>query len=147
MPSVGFWEWLMFGRSSNSKNKLWPRSTSELYWPNDHRFSAKLVPTFADRECRAVNVMDPYGCILGFVDQNCYFIFQVAPHLYSQGWVDPLPDPLLLRKSGSARNGTWDLWICSQKLWPVDHRGRHMKVIELIIPLFAVLLCHVLYKK
>jgi hypothetical protein len=37
--------------------------------------------------------------------------------------VDPIPDPLLLRKSGSTGNRTRDLWICSQKLWPLDHRG------------------------
>jgi hypothetical protein len=37
--------------------------------------------------------------------------------------VDPVPDALLLRKPGSAGNGTRDLWICSQKLWPLDHRG------------------------
>jgi hypothetical protein len=30
--------------------------------------------------------------------------------LYSRGWVDPVPDPLLLRKSGSAGNRTRDLW-------------------------------------
>jgi hypothetical protein len=30
--------------------------------------------------------------------------------------VDPVPDPLLLRKPGSAWNGTRDLWICSQEL-------------------------------
>jgi hypothetical protein len=30
--------------------------------------------------------------------------------------VDPVPDPLLLRKSGSAGNLTRDLWICSQEL-------------------------------
>jgi hypothetical protein len=34
--------------------------------------------------------------------------------------VDPVPDPLL-HKSGSAGNQTWDLWICSQELWPLDH--------------------------
>jgi hypothetical protein len=34
------------------------------------------------------------------------FFFQVAPHLYWRGWVDPVPDPLLLRKSGSAGNRT-----------------------------------------
>jgi hypothetical protein len=34
------------------------------------------------------------------------FFLQVAPHLYSRGSVDPVPDPLLLRKSGSARNRT-----------------------------------------
>jgi hypothetical protein len=32
-------------------------------------------------------------------------------------------DPLLLRKSGSAGTWTWDLWIWSQELWPLDHRG------------------------
>ena len=40
--------------------------------------------------------------------------------------MDPVPDPLLLRKSGSAGNRTRDLCICSQKLWPLDHRGGHM---------------------
>jgi hypothetical protein len=30
--------------------------------------------------------------------------------------VDPVPDPLLLMKSGSARDQTQDLQICSQKL-------------------------------
>jgi hypothetical protein len=33
--------------------------------------------------------------------------------------VDPVPDPLLLRKSGSAGNRTQDLWICSQKLYEI----------------------------
>ena len=37
--------------------------------------------------------------------------------------MDPVPDPLLLRKSGSAGNRNRDLCICSQKLWPLDHRG------------------------
>jgi hypothetical protein len=31
--------------------------------------------------------------------------------------VTGVPDPVLLRKSGSAENQTWDLWICSQELW------------------------------
>jgi len=43
--------------------------------------------------------------------------------LTSRGWVDPVPDPLLLRKSGSAGDRTRDLCICSQKLSPLDHRG------------------------
>jgi hypothetical protein len=32
--------------------------------------------------------------------------YQVAPQLYSRGWVDPVPDPLILRKSGSEGNRT-----------------------------------------
>jgi hypothetical protein len=41
---------------------------------------------------------------VSFLDLSRYFLFQVAPHLSSQGWVDPIPDPLLLRKSGDDRN-------------------------------------------
>jgi hypothetical protein len=63
------------------------------------------------------------GRILGFLDRSRYFFFQAVPQLYSRGWVDPVPDPLLLRKSGSAGNRTRDLWICSQELWPLAHRG------------------------
>jgi hypothetical protein len=38
--------------------------------------------------------------------QEPLFLFQVAPQLYSRGWVDPVPDPLILRKYGSAVNRT-----------------------------------------
>jgi hypothetical protein len=58
---------------------------------------------------------------LGFIDRSRYFSIQVAPQLSSRGWMDPVPDPLLLRKSGNAWNRTQDL--CSQELWPLDHRG------------------------
>jgi hypothetical protein len=67
---------------------------------------------------------------LGFLDRSSYFSIQVAPQLSSRGWVGPVPDPLLLRKFGSAGNRTRDLWICSQELWPLDHRGCHTYYIE-----------------
>jgi hypothetical protein len=54
--------------------------------------------------------------------------FQIAPQLPSRGWVDPVRDPLLLRKSGSAGNRTRDLWICSQELWTLGHRGGRSKL-------------------
>jgi hypothetical protein len=63
----------------------WPESASELYRPSDRRLPAKLVPNFADRDCRVVSVTDPYGSILGFLDRGRYFFFQVAPRLYSRG--------------------------------------------------------------
>jgi hypothetical protein len=85
--------------------------------------SAKLVPTLADRGCRVVSATESHGRILGFIDRSRYYFFQIAPQLYSRGWVDPVPDPLLLRKSGSDGNRTRDLCICSQELWPLDHRG------------------------
>jgi hypothetical protein len=80
----------------------WPWSASELNRLRSRRLSAKLVPTFADRGCHVVSVTDSHGCILGFLDRSRYYFFQVAPQLYSRGWVDPVPDPLRLRKSGSA---------------------------------------------
>jgi hypothetical protein len=64
--------------------------------PSDRRFSAKLVPTFVNRGCRVVSVTVPYIRILGFLDRSRYVFFQVAPQLYSRGWVDPVPDPLLI---------------------------------------------------
>jgi hypothetical protein len=72
----------------------------------NHRFSAKLVPPFADRGCRVVSVTDAHCRILGFLDRNCYYFFQAATQLHSRGWVDPVPDPLLVGKSGSAGNRT-----------------------------------------
>jgi hypothetical protein len=81
-----------------------PESASELYRQSDLCLSAKLVPTFTDRGYHVVSVADPYGRILDFLDRSRYFFFQVAPQLYSRGWVDPVSDPPLLRKSGSAEN-------------------------------------------
>jgi hypothetical protein len=37
--------------------------------------------------------------------------------------VNPVLDPLLFRKSGSAWKRTRDLCVGSQELWPLDHRG------------------------
>jgi hypothetical protein len=89
----------------NNKETPWPESASELYRPSDRRLSAKLVQTFAYKECYVVSVTDLCGRILGFLDRSRYF-FQAAPQLYSRSCVNPVADPLLLRKSGSAGNRT-----------------------------------------
>jgi hypothetical protein len=93
-----------------------------IYRPSDRRLLAKLVPTFADRGLHVVSVTDLYGRILGFLDRSRYFFFQVAPQLCSEGWVDPVPDPLLLRKPGSAGSRTRTSGS-NQELWPLDRRG------------------------
>jgi hypothetical protein len=81
------------------------------------------MPTFAGVTWSAQRI--PTAIKLGFLYRSRYFFIQVAPQLSSRGWVDPVPDPLFLRKSGRAgnRNRTRNLWICSQKLWPLDHTG------------------------
>jgi hypothetical protein len=88
------------------KKTPWSESASELYRPSDRCLLAKLMPTFVDRGCHVVSMTDPYGRIIAFLDRSRYVLFQAAPQLYSQGWVDPVPDTLHLRKSGSARNRT-----------------------------------------
>jgi hypothetical protein len=64
---------------------------------------------FADRGSSVVSATNLQGRILGFLDRICYYFFQIAPQLYSRGWVDPVLDLLLLTKSGSAGKRTRDL--------------------------------------
>jgi hypothetical protein len=70
------------------------------------QFVGEVNAKFADGECHMVRMTDHYGRNLCFLDRSLYFFFQVAPQLYSRGWVDPVADPLLLRKSGNAGNRT-----------------------------------------
>jgi hypothetical protein len=70
-------------------NTPWREFPTELYRPN-RRLSAKIVPAFADRGWHVVSVTDPYGRILEILGGRRYFFFQVAPKLYSRGWVDPV---------------------------------------------------------
>jgi hypothetical protein len=83
-----------------------------------------LVPTFVDRGVsRGQRGGSPAVVNLSFLDRNRYFSFKqllIYPH---KGLEDPVPDPLLFRKSGSAKNWIRDLWVSSQELWPLDHRG------------------------
>jgi hypothetical protein len=53
-----------------------------------------------------VGVTNPYSHNFCFLVRSRYFFFQVALQFYSLGRVDPVPDPLLLRKSSSASNRT-----------------------------------------
>jgi hypothetical protein len=90
--------------SKQTNSVVWVRQ--QAITTSDCRLSAKLVPTFVDRGCYVVSAANPYGRNLGFLDRSRCGFFQVAPQLYSRGWVHPIPDQLLLRKSGSARNRT-----------------------------------------
>jgi hypothetical protein len=56
-----------------------------------------------------------------FSRQEPLLFYQVAPQLYSRGWVDSVPDPLLF--FWKCRESNPCLRICSQELWPLDHRG------------------------
>jgi hypothetical protein len=97
---------LRFYKKKNQNYTPWLKSASELYRQSDRRLSAKLVPTFADRGGVAWSAWLIPTTVLCFLDRIRYFFFQVAPQLYLRGWVDPVPDPLLLRKTGSIGNRT-----------------------------------------
>jgi hypothetical protein len=82
-----------------------------------------LVPTFVDRGVsRDQRCGSPTVVNLSFLDQSRYFSFKLLLIYPHTRWLDPVPDPLLLRKSGSAGNRIQDPWVCSQELW-LDHRG------------------------
>jgi hypothetical protein len=89
-----------------NKQTPWPESASTLYRPSDHRLSAKLVPIFADKECHVVSVMGLYShnliCYIGAATFSSKYLLNCT---HKAEWT-PIPDPLLLRKSGSAGNET-----------------------------------------
>jgi hypothetical protein len=45
----------------------------------------EVSDNFYEEKVPRVSVTNPYGRILGFLDRNRYFFFQVAPQLYSRG--------------------------------------------------------------
>jgi hypothetical protein len=126
---VGYSRPSAYNKLNNLTPWLW--SASELYRPSDRRIPAKLMPNFVDRGCRVVRATYPLGRWSRFSrPRAANFSIQVAPQLSSWSWVNPVPDPLLLRISGSVGNRTWNLWICSQELWPLDHRGGLRNLIQ-----------------
>jgi hypothetical protein len=70
----------------------------------------------AYRGCRLVSAKDSQGRLSRLSRPHTLLSIQVVPQLSSRGWVDPVPDSLLLKKLGSAGNRTRDLWYCSQEL-------------------------------
>jgi hypothetical protein len=79
-----------------------------------------LVSTFVDRGVsRGQRGGSPTVVNLSFLDRSRYFSFKYLLTYPLKGWVDPVPDPLLLRKSGIAWNRTRD---------HRDHRGGRTKV-------------------
>jgi hypothetical protein len=100
-----------------------PLVANELYRPTASTCRRSYYQLLLVDGFRVVSATGPTVVKLGFLDRTRYFFLQVAPQLSSRGWVDPVPGPLLFRKSGSAGNRTRDLLISSQELWTLDHRG------------------------
>jgi hypothetical protein len=75
-------------------------------WPLVHKWTipterpplvGKVSANFCrERVSRGQRNGFPWLLNLGFLDRSHYFFIQVTPQLSSRGWVDPVPDPLLL---------------------------------------------------
>jgi hypothetical protein len=96
--------------------------TNYTHWSTD-TCRRSLVPTSVARGVSRDQRDGSPTAVNLFSRPEPLLFFQVAPHLSSRGWVDPVPDPLLRRKLGSAGNRTRNLCVSSQELWPLDHRG------------------------
>jgi hypothetical protein len=108
-------------RGLNPQANYTGQATAACRWSKCQFLRVEGVSWSAQRIPTAVN--------LGFLNLSLYVFIQVAPQLSSRGWVDLVPEPLLLRKSGRAGNRSRVLWICSQKLWPLDHRYNNLQYI------------------
>jgi hypothetical protein len=83
-------------------------------------WSAQRIPTAVPRLCGLQGIRHAdYAANrnLGFLNRRPHFFDQVASELYSRGWLHPVPDYYY------PENRTRTLRVCSQELWPLDHRG------------------------
>jgi hypothetical protein len=100
----------------NANKLCGPQSASELYRLIDRGLSTKFCANFCGWRGVAWSMRRiPTVVNLAFLDRSRYFSFKqlIYPH---KGRVDPVPDPLLPRKSGSAGNRIRDLWVSSQEV-------------------------------
>jgi hypothetical protein len=102
LPSSGLWNIYILNLT------LWHRSS-------DHRLSAKLVPTLRIQGATWSSQRVPTAVNLGSVDPEPLPFHSSSSKLSSLGWVDPVPDPLLHTKYGSAGDRTRDFWMCTQE--------------------------------
>jgi hypothetical protein len=106
MPSPVNYEGGLNVKVQHQQNKQtpWPDTASELYRPSDSRLSAKLVPTFADRGCSVVRAEDPLRPYFRISRPKPLLFLPGSSSIVLTRLSDPVPDPLHLRKSGSAGN-------------------------------------------
>jgi hypothetical protein len=69
-------------KTNNKPRGLCPRAN---YTDQRPPLVGEVSAKFADRGCHVVSVTGPYGRILDSLDRSRYFLFQVAPQLYSRG--------------------------------------------------------------
>jgi hypothetical protein len=107
------------GRGTKDRSNFWTNYTDRTT-AACRRSDCQL---FADRGWYVVSVTDPLLPYSRFSRQEPLLFYQVAPQLYSRGWVDPVPEPLPFFFLVVPGIEHLDLRICTQELWTLDHRG------------------------
>jgi hypothetical protein len=85
-----------------------------VYKTKLHGLSPRATAACRRSDCQLVRIEGakwsawriPPAVFSRFSRQEQLLFYQVAPQLYSRGWVDPVPDPLLFFFFGSAGNWT-----------------------------------------
>jgi hypothetical protein len=122
---MGQGNWLADGADvwiSNVPTNPYSRMRSALSYTNSVAFSSP--GSYADWPAAAFRRSKYQLLQIEVVTRSAQRIptaVHVAPQSSSRGWVDPVRDPELHRKSGTAGNRSRSVRICSQELWPLDH--------------------------
>jgi hypothetical protein len=74
-----------------------------------------LSSCFEDLQINRIIILKMDLTVIGWEGVDCTY-FRIGHVLHSGKHFNEPPDPLLLRKSGSAGNQTQDFWVCSQEL-------------------------------
>jgi hypothetical protein len=93
---------------------------------------AKLVPTSADRGCCMVNTMDPHSHIFEISRPEPLLFLPSSYSIVLTRLSGPRSRPTT-QKIWQRQESNLDHWICSQELWPLDHRGgltKHIREIK-----------------
>jgi hypothetical protein len=118
----------------------WPESASELYRPSDRRLSAKLVPTFPDRVVLHSQRDESLRLYYRLSRPEPLLFHPISSSIVLTILSGPRSRTTTSQKIWYCRGSNLDLWICSQELWPLDHRGGLVLFPRNIILLLLVLI-------
>jgi hypothetical protein len=127
-PQDRFWDAVFdnTGYSSDLPNKLRgliPRVNESTIPTERPLLVGKVSVNFVRIDgCRVVSVTDPYSRVLGFLYRSRY-VFWSSSSIVLTRLSGPRSRPTTSQKLWYRRELNPDLSICSQELWPLDHRG------------------------
>jgi hypothetical protein len=107
---------------SYKKKTVWPESASDLYRPSYRRLSAKLVPTYADKGVPCSQRGGSPTTVISVCSSEPLLFLSSSSSVVFTRLIEPRSRPTT-QKIWWRRESNPDLWICSQELCSLDHRG------------------------